>query len=591
MSTTRRFPTLRISSSWLALALLPVMALAQLAVVHPAEAQARGRLSSDPHLGLGLTEDGRPQLHARGFGNTGSSHWDPRATPDLLMEPSLTDLEAGNLDITPALMEDLGWSRGTSSFEIMDVSLPGTGFDDPAPFAGAPGNPATTLGEARRNAFEAAFGIWGETLASDVPIDVVVLWDELFCVSFGAVLGAAGALGSERDLPGLPVSGVLYPQALAEALVGENLSAPGGADILVVINSALDTGCLGEGTGWYYGLDGNESPTEIDLLPVLLHELGHGLGMASNFDPSTGEQLNGAPGIYDTLLLDTLSGKTFDEMTDRERLFAAGHDGRVAWNGPRATVEAQALLEGGGPRIEVLEPAALAGSFPAGPAAFGPRAEPPVEGPIVCLLDEVADPSHLNGCTEARNPEQLAGAIALVDLGDCAPSQKVAQAQEAGAVGVWLVSHGGNALPLLGGFDEGIQIPAASIPAPLGTRLRQEICPETAAYLAGGRFQISATWETLQGTRGSAVARPLTPDTTTFYFFDPDNVELIVKVIDACGLQGFDNFWTFAAGLTNVGVVLSVIDTETESRRVFDISVGRAFPPIQDTVAFQTCPP
>lgn len=44
-------------------------------------------------------------------------------------------------------------------------------------------------------------------------------------------------------------------------------------------------------------------------------------------------------------------------------------------------------------------------------------------------------------------------------------------------------------------------------------------------------------WET-EDRRGVAQAVSLTEDTGYFWFFDPDNVELVVKTLDACSRAG-----------------------------------------------------
>src|SRR5436309_6829750 len=64
--------------------------------------------------------------------------------------------------------------------------------------------------------------------------------------------------------------------------------------------------------------------------------------------------------------------------------------------------------------------------------------------------------------------------------------------------------------------------------------------------LSGNRFQVVATWRTAGGGSGVGHAIPLTADTGAFWFFAPGNVELIVKVLNAC--TPFGRFWVFAAG-------------------------------------------
>jgi hypothetical protein len=46
----------------------------------------------------------------------------------------------------------------------------------------------------------------------------------------------------------------------------------------------------------------------------------------------------------------------------------------------------------------------------------------------------------------------------------------------------------------------------------------------------------------------------------------------------------------FAGGLTNVGVVLTVVDTQTGTPTFYYSSAGPAFSPVQDTKALATCP-
>jgi glucose/arabinose dehydrogenase len=105
--------------------------------------------------------------------------------------------------------------------------------------------------------------------------------------------------------------------------------------------------------------------------------------------------------------------------------------------------------------------------------------------------------------------------------------------------------------------------------------------------LAEGRFRVRANFRVGQGPTRMAVAEPLTPDTGYFWFFNQDNVEVIVKVLDAC--DPFNRFWVFAGGLTNVEVEMRVYDSETGEERLYPNSFGTAFQPVQDTEAFSSC--
>jgi hypothetical protein len=110
----------------------------------------------------------------------------------------------------------------------------------------------------------------------------------------------------------------------------------------------------------------------------------------------------------------------------------------------------------------------------------------------------------------------------------------------------------------------------------------------TTLCLNGGRFRVTASYATSGGQSGPGMAVPLTSDSGYFWFFASANIELVVKVLDACTLAS-PHFWVFAGGLTNVEVNLDVLDTETGAEKTYQNPLGTAFAPIQDTSAF-SCP-
>ena len=63
--------------------------------------------------------------------------------------------------------------------------------------------------------------------------------------------------------------------------------------------------------------------------------------------------------------------------------------------------------------------------------------------------------------------------------------------------------------------------------------------------LNGGRFAVTARWVTAKGAEGSGQARPMTDDTGAFWFLGPSNIEVVTKVLAACG-DPFHSFWVFA---------------------------------------------
>ena len=112
--------------------------------------------------------------------------------------------------------------------------------------------------------------------------------------------------------------------------------------------------------------------------------------------------------------------------------------------------------------------------------------------------------------------------------------------------------------------------------------------------LQDGQFQASATFLNKDsGTFQEAGSRFLDQETgfdeTGYFFFeDPDNIDLVVRVFDGCDFN--DHFWVFAASLTNVEYELTVTDTISGESKTYGNSLGKIAPPIQDTQAFATCP-
>ena len=101
---------------------------------------------------------------------------------------------------------------------------------------------------------------------------------------------------------------------------------------------------------------------------------------------------------------------------------------------------------------------------------------------------------------------------------------------------------------------------------------------------ADGRFRAEVVWEDFSGNTGRGRTTPFnTADSGSFWFFDPANVEMIVKVLDARNVNG--RFWVFYGSLTNVEFELKVTDTETGSERIYRNEPG-VFASRGDTEAF-----
>jgi ELWxxDGT repeat protein len=107
--------------------------------------------------------------------------------------------------------------------------------------------------------------------------------------------------------------------------------------------------------------------------------------------------------------------------------------------------------------------------------------------------------------------------------------------------------------------------------------------PATALCLAGGRFRVEAFWRDFQGHSGAGQAQALSADTGTFWFFSPDDVEVIAKVLDGRALNGA--FWVFYGALSNVEYYLTVTDTATGFVRRYYNPLGQ-LASVGDTAAF-----
>lgn len=120
-----------------------------------------------------------------------------------------------------------------------------------------------------------------------------------------------------------------------------------------------------------------------------------------------------------------------------------------------------------------------------------------------------------------------------------------------------------------------------------GTPLQPCIQGPTTLCLNDGRFQVTVAWATALGTSGQGQAVPLTSDTGYFWFFNEENVEIVIKVLEAC--TPFGNYWVFAGGLTNVEATIVVTDTDTGESRAYGNPLGTPFQPIQDAGHFFVC--
>jgi hypothetical protein len=140
-----------------------------------------------------------------------------------------------------------------------------------------------------------------------------------------------------------------------------------------------------------------------------------------------------------------------------------------------------------------------------------------------------------------------------------------------------------------GGYDWRFLPAAGDAFTDSGTATCHNAPGATRVALHRGRFVAEVTWRDFLGRTGSGtVAPPATDGSALFWFFSSDNWELLVKVLDGCGVN--DRFWVFHAATTSVEYTLTVTDTVTGQARRYENPLGRNAPAVTDTDAFDVCP-
>jgi hypothetical protein len=367
-------------------------------------------------------------------------------------------------------------AHAAATIVIVNNDGPGEGFNDPTPVAPVGGNAGTTIGQQRLNVFAFAAGIWAANLDSTVTISVLANFDPLTCTATSAVLGAAGARFIVRDFSGAGRPGTWYGEALGNKQAGVDL-VPNEPDIQARFNSNLgQTGCL-TGSFFYYGLDNNPPPGQVNLAPVVLHELAHGLGFQTFTNGTTGAFQSGFPSIYDYFLLDTTSNLDWTVMTNAQRVASAINTRRLVWSGANVTAAAPSVLSAGTPQLTGNAPASLAGTYLVGTASFGPLLTGGgTTGEVMPVVTQLGDTG--NGCLPFNTANAVAvnGKIALMDRGVCGFAVKVKNAQDAGAIGVVMVNNvAGSPPPAMGGTDPTITIPSVMITQADGTLFKNAL--------------------------------------------------------------------------------------------------------------------
>jgi hypothetical protein len=426
----------------------------------------------------GMTIVRQPQTHVLVARNAdgGTMSTSCTATGDLLQELHVPAIAAAK-----AIRQE---TLAATKITILNADQPGLGFNDPTPATPVGGNPGTTLGEQRLNAFRHAAQIWERAIDSPVEIQILATFAPIRnsdpCTATSGVLGAATSWSKVADFENAPMSGVTFPIALANKLAGRDLQL-GEPDIQAFFNADVDnSSCLGE-RNWYYGLDGNNG-IHADFVVVLLHELAHGLGMSGTMNVNSGVFFGGKPSIFEVHALDLVTGQRFDQLTAAQRKAAVINGNQTVWDGTR-TRDAAARLLDVSTTLRVTSAATGTAAFEINPASFGPPAGlSSIAARIVAPLDaaDAEGPTTTDGCSAYTNPAEVAGRVALVDRGTCTFVQKALRAQEAGALAVVVANQEPCGLSPMGGESTDVRIPAVGINRTDGNAIRQLLAQGTA---------------------------------------------------------------------------------------------------------------
>jgi hypothetical protein len=158
-----------------------------------------------------------------------------------------------------------------------------------------------------------------------------------------------------------------------------------------------------------------------------------------------------------------------------------------------------------------------------------------------------------------------------------------------GLVAVWALD--GNANDIIGSRDgglggAGVGFLTFPVVGSCGVSTATTLC-------LNNRFTVRSYWRT-NPAPGSAtdgqgqVASCPNTGSGLFWFFSATNWEVMVKVLNGCGLN--NRWWVFSAATTNVFYRLEVFDVTSGIQKIYFNYPGPPAPAVTDTDAFATCP-
>ncbi len=219
------------------------------------------------------------------------------------------------------------------TFEPLYADAAGTGFYSRTPLTAtektlllAGGNNAQTLGEARRNAFEAVLNLFELWFVGNSTVRVQASFQNL--ESGTLATGGPGDLIYSSSNP----EGPSFHIALAESILEEEINGPTEADVVIRFNERhyFDYGLSAETFRRSFG------PTIFVLLAI--HELFHGLGFTDSIRLDGSFQLSRKT-VYDINLYSERDDELLINLSPDERSQAITSGNGLVWDGTNNGVD------------------------------------------------------------------------------------------------------------------------------------------------------------------------------------------------------------------------------------------------------------
>ena len=102
--------------------------------------------------------------------------------------------------------------------------------------------------------------------------------------------------------------------------------------------------------------------------------------------------------------------------------------------------------------------------------------------------------------------------------------------------------------------------------------------------LQDSRYAVRVDWQSAEEAGSGNVVHAGTNESGLFRFFDRDNWEVMIKVLDGCRVNG--HHWVFGALTTDLGYRITITDTVTGSVEEYLNEAGAPAAAIADTTAF-----